>query len=43
MSFKYGPLDQCLLTDDEMEMGLEKWEETMASVDKIQGGGNSTE
>ena len=36
-------LDRCLLTDDEMELGLEKWEETMASVDKIQGGGNSIE
>ena len=36
-------LDRCLLSDNEMEMGLGKWEETMASVDKIQGGGNSTE
>ena len=29
-------LDQCLLTDEEMELGREKWEETMAEVDKIQ-------
>ena len=36
-------LDRCLLTDDEMELGREKWEEIMASVDKIQGRGNSVE
>ena len=29
-------LDQCLLNDEEMKMGPEKWEETMASEDKIQ-------
>ena len=31
-------LDQCLLTDEEMEMGREKWEESWQNeaVDKIQ-------
>ena len=29
-------LDQCLLNDQEMDMGPEKWEDTMASLDKIQ-------
>ena len=29
-------LDQCLLDDEEMKLGLEKWEESFASVDKIQ-------
>jgi len=29
-------LDQCLLTDQEMVMGPEKWVETMAAEDKIQ-------
>merc|ERR1719273_1208230 len=29
-------LDDCLLTDDEMNMGPEKWEETWAEEDKIQ-------
>merc|ERR1719482_788662 len=29
-------LDHCLLNDDEMNMGPEKWEESMASLDKIQ-------
>jgi len=29
-------LDQCLLNDEEMNLGPEKWEETMASEDKIQ-------
>ena len=29
-------LDRCLLNDDEMLLGPEKWEETMADVDKIQ-------
>jgi len=29
-------LDQCLLSDEEMNMGPEKWEESMASEDKIQ-------
>jgi len=29
-------LDQCLLNDEEMNMGPEKWEESMASEDKIQ-------
>ena len=29
-------LDECLLTDDEMNMGPEKWEETWAEEDKIQ-------
>ena len=29
-------LDQCLLNDQEMELGPEKWEETMTSLDKIQ-------
>merc|ERR1719341_489744 len=29
-------LDQCLLTDEEMEMGPEKWGEAFADVDKIQ-------
>jgi len=29
-------LDQCLLNDEEMKMEPEKWEESMASVDKIQ-------
>ena len=29
-------LDQCLLNDQEMELGPEKWEETMSSLDKIQ-------
>ena len=29
-------LDQCLLNDDEMEMGPEKWAEAFADVDKIQ-------
>ena len=29
-------LDQCLLNDQEMAMGPEKWEESMASTDKIQ-------
>ena len=28
-------LDQCLLNDEEMDMGPEKWEETMAPTDKI--------
>ena len=28
-------LDRCLLKDDEMALGPEKWEETMAAVDKI--------
>merc|ERR1719330_1812314 len=29
-------LDRCLLTDEEMEMGPEKWGEAFADVDKIQ-------
>ena len=29
-------LDQCLLNDEEMEMGPEKWAEAFADVDKIQ-------
>jgi len=29
-------LDECLLNDEEMALGPEKWEETMADVDKIQ-------
>merc|ERR1712029_1007270 len=29
-------LDQCLLNDEEMEMGPEKWGEAFADVDKIQ-------
>merc|ERR1719320_124775 len=29
-------LDQCLLNDEEMNMGPEKWEEYMASSDNIQ-------
>jgi len=29
-------LDQCLLNDEEMKMGPDKWEESMASCDKIQ-------
>ena len=29
-------LDQCLLTDQEMVLGPEKWAETMAAEDKIQ-------
>ena len=29
-------LDQCLLDDEEMEMGPEKWEEEFADVDKLQ-------
>ena len=29
-------LDKCLLTDEEMEMGPEKWGEAFADVDKIQ-------
>ena len=29
-------LDRCLLNDEEMEMGPEKWEEVFADVDKIQ-------
>jgi len=29
-------LDQCLLNDEEMRMGPDKWEESMASCDKIQ-------
>jgi len=29
-------LDQCLLTDEEMEMGPDKWGEDFADVDKIQ-------
>ena len=28
-------LDSCLLTDDEMAMGPEKWEEELVEVDKI--------
>jgi len=28
-------LDMCLLTDEEMELGPEKWKETMADVDNI--------
>ena len=29
-------LDMCLLTDEEMALGPEKWKETMADVDNIQ-------
>ena len=29
-------LDQCLLNDEEIEMGPEKWAEAFADVDKIQ-------
>jgi len=29
-------LDECLLNDEEMDMGPEKWEEAFADVDKIQ-------
>jgi len=29
-------LDQCLLNDEEMALGPEKWEETMAGVDNLQ-------
>ena len=29
-------LDECLLTDDEMNMGPEKWQETWYEEDKIQ-------
>ena len=29
-------LDKCLLTDAEMAMGPEKWEETMSQDDKVQ-------
>ena len=29
-------LDDCLLTDEEMELGPSKWEETMEKLDKVQ-------
>ena len=29
-------LDQCLLDDEEMKLGPEEWEESFASLDKIQ-------
>ena len=39
MSLKYETiqkvLDECLLTDDEMKLGPEKWFETMESEDKL--------
>ena len=36
-------LDKCLLTDEEMELGVEKWRETMEDLDRIKLGFNEAE